>query len=75
MVRFTASGSEATFHALRLARAVTGRQGVIKFDGAYHGHHDYGMWSYNRFGADSSSPFPNTAGTASGIGAPSSSLR
>ncbi|MDD5986300.1 MAG: glutamate-1-semialdehyde 2,1-aminomutase [Eubacteriales bacterium] len=35
------SGSEATFHAIRLARAVTGRQKVIKFQGCFHGWHDY----------------------------------
>jgi glutamate-1-semialdehyde 2,1-aminomutase len=35
------SGSEATYHALRVARAVTGREKVIKFQGCYHGWHDY----------------------------------
>lgn len=35
------TGSEATYHALRLARAATGRKGVIKFQGCYHGWHDY----------------------------------
>jgi glutamate-1-semialdehyde 2,1-aminomutase len=35
------SGSEATLHAIRLARAVTGRPKIIKFQGAYHGFHDY----------------------------------
>jgi glutamate-1-semialdehyde 2,1-aminomutase len=35
------TGSEATYHALRLARAVTGRQKLIKFQGCYHGWHDY----------------------------------
>jgi glutamate-1-semialdehyde 2,1-aminomutase len=39
-VLLTATGSEATFHALRLARAVTGRRHVIKFQGCYHGWHD-----------------------------------
>jgi glutamate-1-semialdehyde 2,1-aminomutase len=39
-VRFTNSGSEATMHALRLARAYTGRDKVVKFEGAYHGGHD-----------------------------------
>ncbi len=34
------SGSEATYHALRLARAVTGRKKIIKFQGCYHGFHD-----------------------------------
>ncbi len=36
----TASGSEATYHALRLARAVTGRLKIAKFQGCYHGWHD-----------------------------------
>jgi glutamate-1-semialdehyde 2,1-aminomutase len=35
------SGSEATYHALRLARAATGRSKIIKFQGGYHGWHDY----------------------------------
>lgn len=35
------SGSEATYHALRLARGVTGRQKLIKFQGCYDGFHDY----------------------------------
>jgi glutamate-1-semialdehyde 2,1-aminomutase len=39
-VLLTATGSEATFHALRLARTVTGRRHVIKFQGCYHGWHD-----------------------------------
>jgi glutamate-1-semialdehyde 2,1-aminomutase len=36
-VRFTCSGSEATMHCLRLARAFTGRQKVLKFEGNFHG--------------------------------------
>jgi glutamate-1-semialdehyde 2,1-aminomutase len=40
MVRMTSSGTEATMSALRLARAVTGRDAVLKFAGAYHGHVD-----------------------------------
>jgi glutamate-1-semialdehyde 2,1-aminomutase len=40
MVRMTSSGTEATMAALRLARAVTGRELVLKFAGAYHGHVD-----------------------------------
>ena len=39
-VLLTATGSEATFHALRVARAATGRRHVIKFQGCYHGWHD-----------------------------------
>jgi glutamate-1-semialdehyde 2,1-aminomutase len=40
MVRMTSSGTEATMTALRLARAVTGRELILKFAGAYHGHVD-----------------------------------
>lgn len=40
------SGSESTLHAIRLARAVTGRAKVIKFQGAYHGFHDYVARNY-----------------------------
>jgi glutamate-1-semialdehyde 2,1-aminomutase len=40
MVRMTSSGTEATMSALRLARAATGRDRVVKFAGAYHGHVD-----------------------------------
>jgi glutamate-1-semialdehyde 2,1-aminomutase len=39
-MRFTNSGSESTMHAVRLARAYTGRDKVLKFEGAYHGGHD-----------------------------------
>src|SRR6201995_2546614 len=35
------SGSEATYHAIRLARGVTGRQKIVKFQGFYNGFHDY----------------------------------
>jgi glutamate-1-semialdehyde 2,1-aminomutase len=41
MVRFVNSGTEATMSAIRLARAFTGRNKIIKFEGAYHGAHDY----------------------------------
>jgi glutamate-1-semialdehyde 2,1-aminomutase len=40
MVRFVNSGTEATMSALRLARAYTGRDKIIKFEGCYHGHAD-----------------------------------
>ncbi len=45
MVRFANSGTEATMHALRVARAFTGRDKVVKFEGMYHGAHDYLLWS------------------------------
>jgi glutamate-1-semialdehyde 2,1-aminomutase len=40
MLRMTSSGTEATMTALRLARAATGRERIVKFAGAYHGHVD-----------------------------------
>jgi len=40
MLRMTSSGTEASMSALRLARAVTGREQILKFAGAYHGHVD-----------------------------------
>ena len=44
-MRFTNTGTEATMHALRLARGVSGRDLVLKFEGQYHGVHDYLMFS------------------------------
>ena len=40
MLRLVSSGTEATMSALRLARGVTGRARILKFDGCYHGHSD-----------------------------------
>ncbi len=40
MLRFVSSGTEATMSAVRVARAVTGRDVILKFDGCYHGHAD-----------------------------------
>jgi glutamate-1-semialdehyde 2,1-aminomutase len=40
MVRFGNSGTEATMHACRIARAATGRDKILRFEGAYHGLHD-----------------------------------
>ena len=44
-VRFTSTGSEATFFALRVARTARQRDKVLKFEGGYHGSHDYSMMS------------------------------
>jgi glutamate-1-semialdehyde 2,1-aminomutase len=41
MVRLVSSGTEAVMTAVRLARGVTGRRKIVKFDGCYHGHSDY----------------------------------
>jgi glutamate-1-semialdehyde 2,1-aminomutase len=53
-VRFTNSGTEATMNAVRLARAFTGRTKLAKFEGAFHGTHDWVMVSVT--------PDPKTAG-------------
>ncbi|MBF0240580.1 MAG: glutamate-1-semialdehyde 2,1-aminomutase [SAR324 cluster bacterium] len=45
MVRLDNTGSDATRHALRLARGYTGRDLVVKFEGAYHGDYDYMLWT------------------------------
>jgi glutamate-1-semialdehyde 2,1-aminomutase len=44
-VRLSNTGTEATMHALRIARAYTGRERFIKFEGQYHGNYDYVMYS------------------------------
>ena len=43
--RMTVSGTEATMHAMRIARAYTGREKLVKFEGQYHGVHDYALIS------------------------------
>ena len=45
MVRLACSGTEATMHAIRVARAFTGRDLILKFEGNYHGFHDHTLWS------------------------------
>ena len=42
---FTTTGSEATAYCMRIARAVTGKPKILKFEGAYHGNHDYASFS------------------------------
>jgi glutamate-1-semialdehyde 2,1-aminomutase len=44
-VKFTSSGTEATFHAMRIARAFTGKAKILKFEGGFHGVHDYALMS------------------------------
>jgi glutamate-1-semialdehyde 2,1-aminomutase len=46
MVRFTNSGTEATMNAMRLARAYTGREKVLMFEGGYHGGYDYALCTH-----------------------------
>ncbi|HEV8673355.1 MAG TPA: aminotransferase class III-fold pyridoxal phosphate-dependent enzyme [Methylomirabilota bacterium] len=62
-VLFAATGAEATHFALRLARAATGRERILKFEGAYHGHHDYGILSVTgERAAAPPRPTPESAG-------------
>lgn len=63
-VKFCGAGAEATFYALRLARAATGREKVLKFEGGYHGHHDYAMMSTWPRRLD---PFPAASPDSAGI--------
>jgi glutamate-1-semialdehyde 2,1-aminomutase len=44
VVHYTGSGTEATFYALRIARAYTKRNKLLKFEGSWHGMHDYSLW-------------------------------
>lgn len=44
-IAYATTGSEATAYAMRLARAFTGRNKILKFEGAYHGNHDYAIVS------------------------------
>jgi glutamate-1-semialdehyde 2,1-aminomutase len=63
-VRFQTTGSEATFAALRLARAATGRDKVLKFEGGWHGGHDLGQLS----GAPAAErPYPEAVPDCDGI--------
>ena len=67
-VKFVGDGAEATFYALRLARAFTGRELVLKFEGAYHGHHDYALHGLKAT-RDTNYPLarPDSAGIPSGV--------
>ncbi|MBX6753090.1 MAG: aminotransferase class III-fold pyridoxal phosphate-dependent enzyme [Thermorudis peleae] len=44
-VKFVSTGTEATMHAIRIARAYTGRARILKFEGGFHGVHDYALQS------------------------------
>lgn len=67
-VRFVSSGTEATMSALRLARGVTGRQLVVKFNGNYHGHSD-------AFLVQAGSGVLGLTATSSSAGVPADSVR
>src|SRR5436190_22874959 len=66
-LRFAGSGTEATMHCLRLARAFTGRDKILKFEGNFHGYHDQVMFAIgtpaDRLGPEESpSPYPGSTG-------------
>jgi glutamate-1-semialdehyde 2,1-aminomutase len=72
MVRFCNTGTEATYHALRVARAYTKREKIVKFEGAYHGWHDYVSFSSGPALSDAGSrkspaSVPDTEGLPSGV--------
>lgn len=64
-VHYVGSGTEATFYSLRMARAHTGRTKVMKFEGAWHGMHDYGLW-----GTVPSTPSPYPRAKVDSVGVP-----
>lgn len=64
LVRFCASGTEATMHCLRIARASTGRRLILKFEGAYHGSNDEGVTSLFPSGK---TPFPSPEPSSAGV--------
>jgi glutamate-1-semialdehyde 2,1-aminomutase len=63
-VRFTSSGTEATYQALRLARAYRRKDKVLKFEGGFHGMHDYSLMSLSPSG---NTPFPLPEASSGGI--------
>ncbi len=71
-LRFTGSGTEATMHCLRLARAFTGRMKLLKFEGNFHGYHDQVMFSIgtpaDQLGPETApAPFPGSTGMPAGL--------
>ncbi|NWG02896.1 MAG: aminotransferase class III-fold pyridoxal phosphate-dependent enzyme, partial [Syntrophaceae bacterium] len=67
-IRFASSGTEATFYAIRFAKAYTGRPKVLKFEGAYHGAHDIGVMSlFPQKLLPFPTPEPTSAGTSKKI--------
>ena len=63
-LRYCSTGSEATMFALRLARAATGRDAVLKFEGAFHGNHDAALMSLT---PTRPSAFPHPERSSTGI--------
>ena len=65
LLRFVSSGTEATMSAIRLARAFTGREKILKFDGCYHGHAD--SFLVRAGSGVATLGLPNSPGVPSGI--------
>jgi glutamate-1-semialdehyde 2,1-aminomutase len=57
-VRFVSTGTEATMFACRMARALTRREKILKFEGGWHGLHDYAMVGNWRVPSESPYPYP-----------------
>ncbi len=70
MMRFTNSGCEATMYALRLARAVTKREKVVKVEGAYHGAHDYLLISDKPHDISALGPYEDPTPLPDSLGTP-----
>src|SRR3954469_13599542 len=68
--RMTVSGTEATMHAMRVARAFTGRDKIVKFEGQYHGVHDYALISVSPDDMSELGDEDNPVGLAWGRGIP-----
>ena len=68
--RMTVSGTEATMHAMRVARAFTEREKIVKFEGQYHGVHDYALISVSPDNMDELGDEDNPVGLAWGRGIP-----
>ena len=68
--RMTVSGTEATMHAMRVARAYTGRTKIVKFEGQYHGVHDYALISVTPNDISTLGSEDNPVGLAWGRGIP-----
>src|SRR4030088_3057879 len=73
MCRFGNSGTEATMHAVRLARAATARDKIVKFEGAYHGLHDSALVSVKPH-APEFGDINNPTAVPGGLGVPKSAV-
>jgi Glutamate-1-semialdehyde aminotransferase len=73
--RMTVSGTEATMHAMRVARGYTGRTKIVKFEGQYHGVHDYALVSVTPNDMSELGAEDNPVGLAWGRGIPEAVTR